>query len=106
MVPIQCIDHLGFRIDTRTTTLSVPRSKVRDLRREAEKLLRSKATALHNLASFIEKAMAMTAAVFPARIMTRRLIQVQNQALANQWKWTAQVHITDPALEELEWWRT
>ncbi|KAK3811349.1 MAG: hypothetical protein JOS17DRAFT_796160 [Linnemannia elongata] len=79
-----CIDHLGFRIDTRTMTLSVPRSKVRDLRREAEKLLRSKATALRNLASFIGKAMAMTAAVFPARLMTRRLIQVQNQALANQ----------------------
>jgi hypothetical protein len=105
MTPTQCIEHLGFRIDTRTMTLSVPRSKVRDLRREAEKLLRNKSTALRNLASFIGKAMAMTAAVFPARLMTRRLIQVQNRALANQWKWTAQVNLTGPALEELEWWR-
>ena len=86
MVPTQCIDHLGLRIDTRAMTLSVPRSKVRDIRREAEKILRSKATALRSLASFIRKVMAMTAAVFPAQLMTRRLIQVQNQALANQWK--------------------
>jgi hypothetical protein len=39
--PMQTLQHLGFIIDTRDMTLTVPSSKIRDLRREASRLLRS-----------------------------------------------------------------
>jgi hypothetical protein len=103
--PTQRIDHLGFRIDTNTMSLSVPKSKVRDLRREAQKIIKTGAITLRRLAAFIGKAIAMTIAVFPARLMTRNLIQLQNAALARNCSWTDSVTLDKAALENLEWWR-
>ena len=102
--PTQCIDHLGFRIDTTTMSLSVPKAKVRDLRREAQKMIKAGTITLRRLAAFIGKAIAMTIAVFPARLMTRNLIQVQNTALARDVRWTDPVTLDKAALENLEWW--
>jgi hypothetical protein len=104
--PTQRIDHLGFRIDTAKMTLSVPRPKVRDLRREAEKMIKAGTIQLRRLAAFIGKAIAMTVAVFPARLRTRNLIQVQNAALAKKCKWTDPVTLNSAALENLNWWRS
>src|SRR5690606_3115097 len=104
--PTQRIDHLGFRINTTDMTLSVPKKKVRDLRREAEKLLREGTVQLRRLAAFIGKAIAMTVAVFPARLKTRGLIQIQNTALARKCSWTDPVTLTEAAKENLTWWKT
>jgi len=103
LTPTQRIDHLGFTIDTTAMTLSVPRAKVRDIRREANKLLRLGETSLRSLSAFIGKAMAMLAAVFPARLQTRRLTQLLNSALKTC-SWTDLVKFTDAARQELQWW--
>lgn len=103
--PTQTIEHLGFTIDTKAMTLSVPKAKTRDLRREASKLLSKTSAPLRTIAAFVGKAMAMTMAVFPARMMTRQLTQLTNQALRTKCKWTDPITISQPAQEELRWWK-
>lgn len=105
LTPTQRIDHLGFKIDTTTMSLAVPPSKVRDLRREALKMIKAGTVSLRRLAAFIGKATAMTIAVFPARLMTRQLIQTQNAALARNCSWTDPVTLGKAARKNLEWWR-
>ena len=61
---------------------------------------------LRQLSSFIGKATAMLGAVFPARLQTRHLLQVKNDALKMGSKWSDTVKITDEATQDLLWWRT
>lgn len=105
MEPTQKLDHLGFSFDTRNMTLSVPKNKLRDLRREATKMLNKGHTTLRSLSSFVGKAMATTLAVFPARLMTRHLLALKNSALKRSGaQWTDTVVLTAQAEENLSWW--
>lgn len=101
--PTQSIDHLGFRINTTNMTLSIPRSKVQDLHREVEKMIRMGTIQLRRLAAFIGKVIAMTVTVFPAQLRMRNLIQFQNAALSRKCKWMDLVSLDMVALENLTW---
>lgn len=103
--PSQTLDHLGFSFDTRKMTLAVPKTKLRDLRREATKMLNKGHTTLKNLSSFVGKTMATTLAVFPARLMSRNLLSLKNSTLRRQGaQWTDTVILTEEAEKDLEWW--
>jgi hypothetical protein len=102
--PSQSIQHLGFLINTKTMELSVPTSKIRDLRREASRLIRSAQCSVRHLSSFIGKAQALTMAVFPARLKTRHLLSVKNNALKMGLAWTSMTRLPQSALQELQWW--
>jgi hypothetical protein len=104
LTPSQTITHLGFNINTEEMTLSVPGSKLRDLRRSACKLLHSTTSPIRTIAAFIGQAMSLTPAVFPARLHLQHLIQDQNQALAQKKTWTSTTSLSTPAKEELQWW--
>jgi hypothetical protein len=105
--PSQTLDHLGFSFDTRKMVLSVPKTKLRDLRREATKMLNKGHTTLKNLSSFVGKTMATTLAIFPARLMTRNLLALKNSALRRPGaQWTDTVLLTVEAEENLQWWIT
>jgi hypothetical protein len=105
MTPSQTLDHLGFTFNTKNMTLSVPGSKLRDLRREATKILHKGATSVRNLSTFIGKAMATTIAVFPARLMTRHLLSLKNMALRRpSATWEDMIQMDHKASEELQWW--
>jgi hypothetical protein len=103
--PQRQLQHLGFLIDTASMSLNVPKDKIRDLRREASRLINKASTSVRQLASFVGKAQAMTAAVFPARLRTRTLLQLKNQALRRLHNWSATIQLTPSALTELQWWR-
>ncbi|PVU89332.1 hypothetical protein BB561_005425 [Smittium simulii] len=57
--PAQTISHLGIVINLKEMSLKVSTAKIRDLRKEASKLIKSGLTSLRGLASFIEKAQAI-----------------------------------------------
>ena len=105
LTPSQSIQHLGFTIHTTDLTLSVPKTKVRDLRREASRLLFSPMCSLRSLASFIGKAQSMTMAIFPARLKTRHLLVAKNLALKQSKSWTSLLSLSQTAKEELIWWK-
>jgi len=104
LVPTQVIEHLGFTIDSRKMTLAVPPGKVRDLRREACKIYRKGTITLRALSSFIGKALAMTAAVLPARLKTQYLVHLRNDALQKGKLWTDTITLTEEAKADLRWW--
>lgn len=105
--PTQTLDHLGLTINTKTMTLSVPKTKIRNIRREAQKIVNKGSTSLRNLASFIGKALATTAAIFPARLMTRQLVALKNAAMTRPGTtWNSTVFINAAAAANLQWWIT
>lgn len=85
-------------------TLSVPASKRRDIRREAQRLLRRGTCTLRALTAFIGKAQAVTPAVFPARLKTSNLLALKNQLLHQGKTWSSTITLTPPAYLDLEWW--
>ena len=56
------------------------------------------------LSSFIGKVLAMTAAILPARLKTRNLVWLKNQALRTHNTWMAFISLTTQAKEDLQWW--
>ena len=46
----------------------------------------------------------MTAAILPARLKTRNLVWLKNQALRTHSTWTASISLTMQAKEDLQWW--
>ncbi|KAG1039011.1 hypothetical protein G6F43_012596 [Rhizopus delemar] len=104
LTPTQQIDHLGFTINTKNMSLSVPASKRGDIRREALKMLKTKTCSLRHLSSFIGKTQATTPAVFPARLRTRELLQLKNQYLRQGATWNTSITLTPLACQNLHWW--
>ncbi|OMJ26894.1 hypothetical protein AYI69_g3690 [Smittium culicis] len=103
--PITIDSSLGIKINSRHMSLEIPKEKVRDLRREADRLIRRKKTSIRNLASFLGKAQAMAAALLSGRLMTRRLLELKNSSLSKTKDWSSKIQLTIPALENLVWWR-
>ena len=104
--PSQQLDHLGFHFNTQDMTLAVPKTKLRNIRREATKIRNAGATTVRALSSFIEKAMATTAAVFPARLMTQHLMSLKNAALKSGMSLETIIQLSTKAKENLDWWIT
>jgi len=90
--PTQVIKHLGFYINTRRMTLTLPKDKVRDLRREAYKLMVSTSVPLRRLASFIGKAQAAVLAVLPARLQNETSPSVQGLRLGSRYQLDSTSH--------------
>lgn len=106
LTPSQTIQHLGFEIDTVSMTLKIPGPKIRDVRREASKLFNKGTCTVRQLSSFIGKAIAMTAAVFPARLKVQHLTAAKIHALKSGSSWEESISLPPAATEELMWWRT
>ena len=102
--PAQVIQHLGFTIDSKSLTLTVPRAKVPDLRREASRLLHRQSCTIRNLEAFIGKVHSMTMTVFPARLKTRHMLTTKIKALKKFKTWSSPIVIPTEAKEELFWW--
>lgn len=103
--PTQVLQHLGFIINTKEMTLSVPGDKIRDIRREAAKMIHKGKATLRQLSSFIGKTNAMTAAIFPARLRSQHLLQLRNSSQEAGLGWGDTVQITTKAMDDLVWWR-
>jgi hypothetical protein len=106
LIPSQTLQHLGYEINTVAMTLQIPGAKIRDMRREASKLINKATCTVRQLSSFIGKAIAMTAAVFPARLKVQHLQAVKINALKSGRSWEDSISLPTTATEELLWWRT
>ncbi|CEP14670.1 hypothetical protein [Parasitella parasitica] len=96
LTPSREILHLGFTINSQHMRLSVPTTKLRDLWREASRLLHQATMPLRTLASFI-------GAVQPARLNTRYLLQAKNCALCLSRRSEDRVTLVDNASPILKW---
>lgn len=85
--------------------LSVPGEKIRDIRREASKMIHKGTAMVRQLSSFIGKMNMMTVAIFPACLCSQHLHQLKNSALVMDKQWTDTVQLTVEATDNLLWWR-
>jgi hypothetical protein len=92
---------LGFEINSHSMTLTIPKSKIRDIRREVTKMHNRGTATLKTLSSFIGKALAMTAAVLPACLHTCNHLQLKNQSLLWGHQWTDWITLTQPVIQNL-----
>ena len=108
--PTRIISHLGFSMDSRTLSISVPPSKAREVCKQLRKTLRKArqhTLRLNVLASAMGKMIALLPAVPEGRLHASFLHSAQTE-LVNQfgWKHYRRVHLDLRAKSELTWWLT
>ncbi|EIE88314.1 hypothetical protein RO3G_13025 [Rhizopus delemar RA 99-880] len=105
LTPTQQLKHLGFVLNTKTMTASLPMKKLRDLRRSIKQILdhprRQTPRVIHSVTMRIQ---ATTFAIFPARLYTRRLLYHKNQTVHMDKDWDHPVSLDQESQQELQWW--
>ena len=103
--PVQSIEFLGCLINSVTFQISLPKDKVKSIKRECSKVLANQSITVRELARLLGKLSASIQAVFPAPLHYRSLQAVKKQTLAKQGSYESPVIWSPAALEELKWWR-
>lgn len=108
--PTQEIVFLGFRISTKTMTISLPTDKIRDIVQEAKRLLEKKAVSVRDLAAFVGKTTAAKQAIRVAPLFHRHLQALINNIISHLTTeemckaYRRIVELSEGAREELTWW--
>jgi hypothetical protein len=103
LTPCQKIDYLGFKIDSKSMTLKLPKAKLRSIVRECQKAKHLRCLPIRNLASLIGKIVATTNAILPARLHSRALLRDKNRGLHLN-GWNGSVTLSEESLIQLDWW--
>jgi hypothetical protein len=105
LLPSQRIEHLGFVLNTKNMTASLPLKKLRDIRRSIKQVLdhpnRQSPRIIHSLTMRIQ---AATFAIFPARLYTRHLLYYKNQMVKTEADWDLPRPLDQASKDELNWW--
>jgi len=106
--PAQEMEFLGYTINSKEMTFSVPRKKVRNLRKEAGRLINRPTTTPRQVACFVGRIVAHSLALTPAKLKTRSLMKTKNEFIRRYKKkgWDKPIHLKEEAKKELKWWRT
>ena len=101
--PAQSIEFLGFQIDSKSVSLSLPEAKVTHLRQEAQRIQRLGTVSARQLAQLIGKLSAAIQAVQPAPLHYRSLQRLKHQALSKG-GYDRQIYLSPRARQDLKWW--
>ena len=84
--PVQSIEFLSFLINSVTFQISLPKDKVKSIKRECSKVLANQSITVRELARLLGKLSASIQAVFPAPLHYRYLQvkQSKNKAWPNK----------------------
>lgn len=105
LTPMQQREFLGLMINTKEMTLSVPKEKLKKIKREGLQILHAKTWPLRKLAATVGLMSSVCRATKNGRIMTRALYANMRRALYPENRWSDKpVMISSEAREELEWW--
>jgi hypothetical protein len=85
--PSQLIEHLGFLLDTTTMTAQLPGTKLRDLRRSIQQILKNPLQSPRKIHSLTMRTQAATFALIPARLYTQHLLRMKNLAVKSLPDW-------------------
>ena len=104
LTPTQTLIHLGFKVDTHRWTLAIPDKKLQatlHLLKQAQKTAtKNKPITIAQLASLIGTLQALMDAVPLARLYTRHLLRLKNQAKERN-NWSDKIYYTPEALSEI-----
>ena len=97
--PAQCLIYLGFCINSRTMTLSLPAEKVNRIVGHCQEVLQAHALTVQELAQLIGRLSSSIQAVFPAHLYYRNLQQDKIAALHVNNSYESQVVLSQSSRE-------
>ena len=101
--PVQYMQFLGFKIDSLSMEISVPREKVLSTVREAQNFLQKNQVSARQLAHMIGIFSSTIPAVLPAPLHYRGLKSLKHQAL-RAGNYNLIVPMSREARDDLDWW--
>ncbi|KAM4698712.1 uncharacterized protein WCC33_014250 [Rhinophrynus dorsalis] len=104
LIPTQELEFLGFMVNSRDASLSLPRTKIRSIRREIRYVLRQNQISLRLLARILGLLAASIQAIFPGPLHYRALQRLKARHLRNGFGYADLVALSTDAREELLWW--
>jgi hypothetical protein len=105
LVPRQEREFLGFMVNTKTMTLSVPTEKAKKIKREARVILAHKTWPMQKLSSTIGLMSSVCRAMKMGTLMIRALQADLRKALYPDNVWSQKpVKLSPEAMSELAWW--
>ncbi len=109
-VPVQCIEHLGFIIDSRTMMLEVPVAKEERIRKAVKDLIRDiqsqKRVSIRRLARVIGLLVSVLPAVKYGKAHYRALERAKISALSGSGNFDRKCRWPRWCLSDLKWWRS
>lgn len=104
-LPTHRLEYLGFVVDTREMSISLPESKVKAIQKEATLLLSAETVQIRKLAHFIGTLVATKAAVHTAPLHFRALQHLKITSLHKFQSYQARVQFSPEAVTNLRWWK-
>ena len=103
--PTTIIEFLGFTVNSVTLTLSLPRDKVRKVKRESQLFLDNRLPTIQELSKVLGLLTSSIQAAFPVPLYFRHLQKDKNRAFSVNQNFAATFKLNLLAKEELVWWR-
>jgi hypothetical protein len=105
LIPTTTIEFLGFLVDSKTLTLSLPKEKIKKAKIACQSILDNPLPSIQQLSQLLGYLTSTIQAVFPAPIHFRYLQIDKNKALSTCQDYSATLQLSQHAQEELIWWR-
>jgi hypothetical protein len=104
LVPSQKMEYLGFLVDSRAMSFSLPEDKILKIQASCKEVLSDKHLTVRVLAQLLGQLNACAAAVLPAPLHFRQLQMLKTRALIQGQSYEAPVNLSPECREELRWW--
>lgn len=106
LTPVQCIEHIGFLIDSVAMRVSLPASKANDIHQHVARVLIQPSHTIRDIAVLLGRLEATRHGNRFAKLFCKRLISDKNEALRQAaGHYDARMFISSQARQDLCWWR-
>ena len=101
LLPTQKMAYLGFLLDSVRMTNSLPPDKLEAIVEDCRRTLVQTHVSVRDMARLIGR---MSQAILPAPLFYRNLQRAKNAAFSRSQSYDAQVHLDQPAKQDILWW--
>ncbi|CAG2233597.1 unnamed protein product [Mytilus edulis] len=106
MEPSQTMEFLGYTVNSKLLTLSLPKEKVEKIKNSSKLMLEHKESVSRDLAQLIGQLTATNQAVLPGPLHYRSLQILKTKALHLGGHYDHQIQLNEEVQNELHWWVT
>jgi hypothetical protein len=103
--PSQSLEHLGFVLNSKEMTFSLPGKKIRDIRKSYRPVIQRTKVSPRIIHSLTMRIRAAAMAIFPTNMYTQALMFFKNRYVRRRHHWDQEVVLPQDARQELDWWQ-